>query len=171
MCKSLMSSQFPTPVTILWTKPRTQHLWTQVHKTIHFRSSWVTMPIQEDRSHFFPVYPFPRQLALEGRRRPPFMEYLLGARHWAEHFIHFVRPMWYWTPVPTKIHSSLLPEYMAKCYCPTNGRWVKVVYVTYKPGLQKPPTHCLPPSLPHLLPGTLDDLDRFGLKVVKPVLA
>ena len=43
----------------------------------------------QNRSHFFPIYFFPRQVALEGRWRPPFMESLQGARHYAEHFIHW----------------------------------------------------------------------------------
>lgn len=161
MCKSLRRSQFPTPVSVLWTSTRTQHLpasplGPQNHT---FSSSWVAMPMQ-NRSHFFPIYLFPRQVALTPVR--------CQALSWALHPL--VWPTWHRTPVLTWAHSSLLPGYPVKC-SPTDGRWMEVVHVTYRSGLLNPPSHCLPCPLPHLPAGQwpLDDLDKLGLKLVKPV--
>lgn len=133
-------------------------------RTIHFRSSWVAIPTQ-NRSRFFPIYFFPRQVALEGRRRPPFVESLRGARHCAEHCTHWSDiggTGCTWSPEPTAL---LFQGTQSDAVSP----WWKVdevVYITHKPGPKKPPSWLLS-SLAHPPAAwwPLHDLDKLGLKL------
>lgn len=123
----------------------------------------------QNRSHFFPIYFFPRQVALEGRRRPPFMESLQGARHYAEHFIHWsdIRgtgrtcsagptTLFFRGTRPNAVPHQWKVDISGTCHVHT---W------TIESSL-----HGLLSSLPHLPAGwwPLDDLDKLGLKLGKP---
>lgn len=173
----IQSLQLQTPpVTVLCTQTRTQHLPAPLldpqNKT--FRSSWVAMPMQEHRGHFFPIYSFPKQVSLEGWRIPPFMESLPGARHCAKHFIHWLDQ--YGTEhrcsgIPSVL-LCLLGTQLNAISLSVGCRWKW--YMSFPHLAHRNPTH----SVFHFLflicqieGDTLNDLKRFGLKGMEPVPA
>lgn len=133
--------------------PWTQHLPTPLldpqNKTL--RSCWVAMPVQKHRGHFFPISPFPRHVSLEGWTIPPFVESLLGTRHGAVHFIHWI------DQYGTERQCSLIPAVFCFLGKQLNAislsvecRWKWYMSFPHLAIETPPHTQCLPLSLPHL---------------------